>query len=212
MALNTNRTAAAQPPALPQATNEYQRSYQDQFNSVVRLFFTRLDNRLSGLLSPENGGVLVYQPHAILYSASDQTASTINTATPVEFEVVRSAKGVTVSGDDNNNITVLYPGVWQVTVSLEVISTNDSTHTVSVWTSVNGTNVAHSAKVVTTAKVGTSQINYTYGLLLDQNDVVEVNWATTSLTLSLSALAATSVRPGVASASVSVVFNSNKGA
>jgi hypothetical protein len=31
------------PPALPQAVNEYSRSYQDQLNNVLRLYFNQLD-------------------------------------------------------------------------------------------------------------------------------------------------------------------------
>jgi hypothetical protein len=37
------------PPALPQAPEEYQRPYQDQLNSVFRLYFTRLQSILGQL-------------------------------------------------------------------------------------------------------------------------------------------------------------------
>ena len=37
------------PPALPQATEEYSRAYQDQLNNVVRLYFNRF-NTLFGQL------------------------------------------------------------------------------------------------------------------------------------------------------------------
>ena len=34
------------PPALPQATEEYNRTYQDQLNNVLRLYFNRLQSIL----------------------------------------------------------------------------------------------------------------------------------------------------------------------
>jgi len=37
------------PPALPQAPEEYQRPYQDQLNSVLRLYFVRLQSILGQL-------------------------------------------------------------------------------------------------------------------------------------------------------------------
>lgn len=40
------------PPALPQATEEYSRQYQDQLNNILRLYFTRLQSVL-GELSTE---------------------------------------------------------------------------------------------------------------------------------------------------------------
>jgi len=43
-----NNTLA--PPALPQAPREYMPAYQDQFNSVLRLYF----NRLNGALNSTN--------------------------------------------------------------------------------------------------------------------------------------------------------------
>lgn len=42
------------PPALPQAPEEYQRPYQDQLNSVFRLYFTRLQS-IVGQLETEGG-------------------------------------------------------------------------------------------------------------------------------------------------------------
>jgi len=40
-----------QPPALPLATNEYNKAYQDQLNNVLRLYFNRIQNILNQLES-----------------------------------------------------------------------------------------------------------------------------------------------------------------
>jgi hypothetical protein len=44
-----------QPPALPVATQDYQKSYQDQYSSVLRLYFTFLDGATRSLLTPASG-------------------------------------------------------------------------------------------------------------------------------------------------------------
>jgi hypothetical protein len=44
------------PPALPQAPEEYQRPYQDQLNSVLRLYFTRLQSIVGQLETA--GGII----------------------------------------------------------------------------------------------------------------------------------------------------------
>ena len=41
----------AQPPALPLAPEQYERQYQDQLNSVLRLYFNRIQNILGQLNS-----------------------------------------------------------------------------------------------------------------------------------------------------------------
>jgi hypothetical protein len=38
-----------EPPALPLATDEYNRAYQDQLNNVLRLYFNRIQNILNQL-------------------------------------------------------------------------------------------------------------------------------------------------------------------
>jgi hypothetical protein len=43
-----------QPPALPLATDDYSKAYQDQLNNVLRLYFNRIQNILNQL---ESNGV-----------------------------------------------------------------------------------------------------------------------------------------------------------
>ena len=39
-------------PNLPLAPNEYDRQFQDQFESILRLYFNQLDNVFGALLGP----------------------------------------------------------------------------------------------------------------------------------------------------------------
>ena len=54
------------PPALPFAGSEYSREYQDQLNSVLRLYFTRLQSVVGSLATA--GGVI---PPTTLYAVAD---------------------------------------------------------------------------------------------------------------------------------------------
>lgn len=63
-------------PALIQAPNEYQRSYQDQLNNVLRLYFIRLQNivgqleTVEGIVPPTTVYTVATLPSAVTSGAS----------------------------------------------------------------------------------------------------------------------------------------------
>ena len=61
------------PPALPLATETYDRPFMDQNSNVLRLFFTRSINAFDNLVSTDNGGKFIYSPVGTFYSTQDQT-------------------------------------------------------------------------------------------------------------------------------------------
>jgi hypothetical protein len=63
-----NRVA---PPALPQATEEYDRRYQDQLNNVLRLYF----NRINALQQQFSTGTTVIPPTTVYTVAALPSAS-----------------------------------------------------------------------------------------------------------------------------------------
>lgn len=64
------------PPALPQAPEEYQRQYQDQLNSVFRLYFVRLQSILGqldtagGIIPPTTVYTVATLPSAVTSGVS----------------------------------------------------------------------------------------------------------------------------------------------
>jgi hypothetical protein len=53
------------PPALPLATDEYSKGYQDQLNNVLRLYFNRLNNILGQLMAIDSSIPISFPPTAL---------------------------------------------------------------------------------------------------------------------------------------------------
>lgn len=53
------------PPALPLATDQYSRQYQDQLNNVLRLYFNRLNNILGQLMATDTPVPISFPPTAL---------------------------------------------------------------------------------------------------------------------------------------------------
>jgi hypothetical protein len=83
------------PPALPQASAEYARPYQDQLNNVQRLFYTRLTSTLNQLISATPGGAGLYFPFGSFQDTTVQTAPA-NTAQVMRFGTTDLSSGVSL--------------------------------------------------------------------------------------------------------------------
>ena len=81
------------PPALPQATEVYDRPYQDQLNNVQRLFYNRLTQSYNALIDPNQGGKNLFFPYAAIQRTTDKTF-TANTATQITFDTTDFISGM----------------------------------------------------------------------------------------------------------------------
>ena len=101
-----------QPPALPQATEQYDRSYQDQLNNVLRLYFNRLQSIL-GQLDSKNGVI----PAVGTYAVAD-LPSAVNSgmgARSFVYDALTPVFGATVAGGGSTPAPVYSDGaVWKV--------------------------------------------------------------------------------------------------
>lgn len=208
--MSINRVQQVRPPALPQAPREYRVQFQDQYSNVLRLFFNNLDSAFNGLLSSDNGGALLFKPHATYYSVQDQTHTSTNSPKAVSFENTVDENGVEINGVNSTEITLNFPGYWQFSTTLQVLSANSSTKAITAWLRVNGVDVPYSAHRVTFIKQGYDQLTYTHGAAFSVGDVVEVMWSTDSTSLKLEQEAPNGVHPGIASATVAVQYQSNE--
>jgi hypothetical protein len=84
------------PPALPQATVEYARPYQDQLNNVHRLFYNRLTAVLNQLTSAAPGGAGLYFPYGAFQDSTTQTIPA-NTAQVMRFDTTDLSKSVSLN-------------------------------------------------------------------------------------------------------------------
>jgi hypothetical protein len=131
-------------PALPQATDQYDRPYQDQLNSVQRLFYNRLTQSYNALISPPlpgvpPGGSNLYFPYAAIQRTTDKTF-TANTATEITFDQNDFISACT--NDGTNGIEVEVSGIYNYQFSVQWRNTDSQAHTAWIWLRVNSTDVA----------------------------------------------------------------------
>ena len=104
-----NRVA---PPALPQATMEYDRRYQDQFNNVLRLYF----NRINALQQQFSTAATVIPPTTVYTVATLPSASASGVgARSFVSDASGPAFGATVAGSGAVAVPVYSDGTnWKV--------------------------------------------------------------------------------------------------
>ena len=204
-----NQIEKVEPPALPLATGTYSRQYQDQTNSILRLFFNRLTSLVRALLSTNDGGRFLYFPRGLFYSTTNQTAAVVNTGYPVEFENTYIGNGVSIGGVDNTRITVSADGIYNFQVTLGIQHTNSSDVTVWTWINKNGTDVPYGGQKQAIKGNQDKTLYWNFSIDLTTGQYIEMYWAVNDTTASLHTEAATPPHPGVPSAIVAVSFVSN---
>jgi len=195
------------PPALPLAPETYDRPFMDQNNNVLRLFFNRFVGSVNTLLGTDVGGKVLYMPCAAFYSTQDQTASVANTGYAVTFNNTSYNSAVTLS--NSSRINVQNPGVYKFDVTLQLEHNNSSETPITVWEEKNGSAIAYSGHRFDVKGNDDYVIHWGFTVSLVANDYIEVYWATGDTQLNLHTEAATSLHPGVPSASIDISFVSN---
>lgn len=205
-----NFVPVAPPPNLPLATQEYEARYQDQLNSVLRLYFNQLDASLRTVLGTRGGGFLSFPFGAYQHDADVAVAA--NTPTLVPLTVTDYESGMfRVPGD---GLHVTQSGIYNYQYSLQFRNTDTQLHTAYVWLRKNGVDIANTASAFTVASKHGSLDGYSVGALnfyvsLMALEYVELWWATDSATVSLDFIPAQTTpypRPGSPSAVVTMTF------
>jgi len=100
------------PPALPQAPEDYQRQYQDQLNSVLRLYFVRLQS-IVGQLETEGG---IIPPTTVYTVATLPSAATSGVgARAFVSDANATTFASTVAGGGANKVPVYSDGAnWKI--------------------------------------------------------------------------------------------------
>jgi hypothetical protein len=212
-----NKQQQIDTPALPSLSVSgavYSQSVQNQNNSTLRLFFTRLLNALQSVFGPR-GGKYLNNPHGAFQDSTDQVAANTTTAYPVTFNTTDFSNGVTIAS--NSRITVADDGIWNLQFSIQFTNTTNASQDVDVWFRVNGTNVANSnSRFGFAPRKGVGDpfhiiaaINYFVSL--NATDYVEIMWRPTDVgvTIEQYAVGTTPTRPAVPSAIVTMSFVSN---
>jgi hypothetical protein len=118
-------------PALPISPDDYERTQQDQFQNVLRLYFNRLDNYLANLsTSGGSGGSQLYFPYGAFSSGVTQSAAS-NTATALTFNTTDFAAGFSIVS--SSRITPEYSGLYNLQFSVQLQSLSTAPEDTYIW-------------------------------------------------------------------------------
>jgi hypothetical protein len=140
------------------------------------------------------------------YSTQDQTASA-NTATAATYNNSSSFNsGITVAS--NSRVTFDTAGVYEITISIQFVSSDVASNDATIWFRKNGTDITASGSRVTVPKTGDGgalifQVSILESVTASQ--YIEVMYAVESANISLDYIAASS-SPFVAPAIPSIIL------
>ena len=178
-------------PNLPIAPVDYSQQYQDQFNNVLRLYFTQVDNYTQSLTSDTGGKYLTF-PYISAYDTTTQYATGNNTPTAVKWNTSSGIQAFTLNSD--GSATVGQSGTFKITYSLQFANTDNSQIDAIVWLRINGTDAVGSSTIFTlparkSAGVPSYVCGYSEGVFdMNSGDKVSLWWGTATAATSGGAL------------------------
>ena len=191
-----NNNVAA--PNLPVGPTEYDSRYQNQFLSILRLFFTQITNKVN---SPV--------PHGSFYDTTTQTNPVANAVNLMKVNSVYDSNDGTQYAikKDTSKIYVTQTGVYNIQFSAQLDKTGGGASAVYIWIRVNGQNVSNSAtKVVIDGPNSEIVAAWNWVLTLAANDYIELAWESSDTNVILAAVAATGNIPEIPSVIITVTW------
>lgn len=125
------------PPNLALAPDAYERSYNDQLNNILRLYFNRLNENVNAVVGDLGGRYLNF-PHAAIQRTTDKTF-TINTATQITFDLNDFLNGC--SNDGTDGISVDYSGIYNYQFSVQLRNSDTQIHSAWIWLRKNNVDI-----------------------------------------------------------------------
>lgn len=185
-------------PNLPVAPIQYEQRFQDQFSNVLRLFFTRLTNKVNAPLF-----------HASYYDTTTQTNPVADAVNLFTFNSVESEYRIS-RGNPTSKIYFSNTGIYNIQFSAQLDKTGGSASAVYIWPRINGVNVPDSAtKIVIDGPNAEVVPAWNFVLVLQAGDYFELAWQSSDTDVVISAAAATSNYPGIPSIILTVTWVSN---
>lgn len=135
---------------------------------------------------------------------TDQTPAVINTAYALTWDSALIANGFSIGGT-TSQIIADNAGLYSVTATVQIGSGNSSEKDIWVWFRKNGTDIANSARIVTSRiSGGYTAISATVEVSMVANDYIEVMFAADDTAITIDAVAATAFAPAAAAATISI--------
>ena len=142
--------------------------------------------------------------YGAFYDTTNQAAAVANTAYAITLNSTDFSYGVD-RGSPTSRVIVNAPGAYNVQFSSQFTSTSASSHVVSIWFRINGTDVPYSAtKITMQGSSGKFVAAWNFMVKMKTGDYFELMWATDNIAVSLEASAASGVVPAVPSTILTV--------
>ena len=127
---------------------------------------------------------------------SSQTPASANTAYALTFDNTEIANGVSI-GSPASRIYFSQSGLYNISCSVQITSTNASQKSIWVWLKLNGTtDIANSSRVVSISlNNGYVVVSLDEVYSFSANDFIEIMYATDDTNMSISTVAATAFAP-----------------
>ena len=199
------------PPSLPVAPTEYARTYQDQLNNILRLYFNKLSSALAALL--DTSGAQYLSIPCCSYFSNASVALTANTVTTLTLNNT-DANATIATNLSNGSIQVTYPGVYNYQFSAQFENADSQAHDIELWARVDGIDAYESATQLTVpsrhgSRNGAAVAAWNFFLVGQANSVFDIVFAANHPDVRLAALPASSspyVRPSIPSLISTVTF------
>lgn len=161
-------------PALPLPTPEYSRTFLDNHNNVLRLFFNQLTNVFDNILGP-NGGQFVDCPNGLFFNTADQSFPANNTATPIVFSNTYLSNAVQLQSGSTSKIEVLVNGVYNFQYTGQLLSNSSNAKQVALWIKRSGVTIPYSTRISTISNNGHYfQITWSFDIDLAAGEYIEL--------------------------------------
>ena len=194
-------------PALPiPPERNILRTYLDDLNNILRLFFNRLANNVN-LLTGEYGGQFIEKPNAVFYSTVDQNAAVVNTAYPLEFENTYLGEAISIEGTPKTRITPTYSGIYNFQILVQLTSSTAASKELSLWIRRSGVDIGNTAQEhIIAGSGGVDDFTYNFNIDVSAGQYIELMWSTDTLSVVVDARPASSPRPAIPSTVATVTF------
>jgi hypothetical protein len=155
-------------------------------------------------LDGEYRQIVLANGYAFIVCESDQTAANVATAYPIVFTSIPFGAGVTL-GTPASRVVFNEAGLYYLSFSAQIKSTNSSAKTIKFWPRINGTDIPGST-IVQTLDINNADIVVSRAALfrVDANDYLEAMFTVSDTALFLDAIPPASPAPAAPAATLSV--------
>ena len=186
------------PPNLPVALKEYDQRGMEQFNNVLRLFFSQISNRIN---SPT--------AHASYFDTTTQTNPVADAVNLFRYNSVETEFQIT-RGTPTSKIFVNNTGIYNFQFSAQLDKTGGGKDSVFIWPRINGVNVPNSTtKVVIQGSTDEVVAAWNFVLVMEAGDYFELAWQSNDTDLIILAQSPASNYPAIPSIIMTVTWVSN---